>query len=236
MHHYLALHLREKLVTESPQEPRHRISLGGSYCNLGSHFAGAGCPEKSLSWFARAQETLESARAERPADYTARRYLRNVHWVRAEVLDQLSRYGDATEDWQRAIQLSPPAERVEALTQFARTLVLAGKIDEGAPLAESLARQPEVTPNILYQCAVTFAQAANASGDTPDRREQFARRSIELLAHAREAGFFTERSAKTDLEQNKAFDPLRKRADFQELLTTVKASEAPKAPDSPVKR
>jgi tetratricopeptide (TPR) repeat protein len=49
----------------------------------------------------------------------ARRCLRNGLWGRAEALDDLKRPGEALNDWARAAELSPPAERLLVLREQA---------------------------------------------------------------------------------------------------------------------
>src|SRR5262249_12548265 len=67
-------------------------------------------------------------------------FLRNAHGGGAEVLGRLGRPAAALPDWDRAVELTPPAERPPARAGRAGTLARAGRVGEAAVEVDELAK------------------------------------------------------------------------------------------------
>jgi tetratricopeptide (TPR) repeat protein len=111
VHYRNALSIQEKLASEFPAVPEYRLELGGSYFNFALLVRDSDKPADSLGWYTKAIHTLAPIHEREPRDVTARRILRNSHWGRARVHDQLRQYAEAVQDWDRAIELSPKEEQ-----------------------------------------------------------------------------------------------------------------------------
>ncbi len=121
--------LFKKLADAFPAVPAYQVDLGGSYGNFGNLVRGEGKPADSLPWFDRAIRTLRPVHEKEPRDITARLFLRNIHWRRAEALDQLKKYAEAVKDRDRVVALSHSAEQPAFRARRAASLVRAGQVD-----------------------------------------------------------------------------------------------------------
>lgn len=106
----------EERQQRHPQEKSLVVTLAGACCNLATCLGNDGKPTDALPWYAKAQQQLEQYLSQEPRNATARLYLRNVHFCRAQTLEQLHRFPEADADWAKAIALSPPHE-VTAMKQ-----------------------------------------------------------------------------------------------------------------------
>src|SRR5262249_37748474 len=147
-------------------------------------------------------------------DVTARRSLRHAHVSRAFALDDLKRHTEAALDWDKAIELSPEAERVGVRLARACSRVRAGQVDAAIQEAEELARNADT--DTLYNAACVLALAAarrNEAGGSLSK-EECANRAIALLRQAVAKGY-------QDVEHMKNDDDLkalRGREDYEKLL------------------
>jgi hypothetical protein len=88
-----------------------------------------------------------------------------------------------------------------------------GPATDATEAADALVRKHPKAESILYDAGMTFSLAAGAANDTATA-DRNAARAIALLRSA-----FAERHSDTsELPKNADFDPLRKRADFADLL------------------
>src|SRR5207244_359632 len=104
--------------------PAYVVELAGGYCNFGLLVRDQGEPQAALDWFAKAIGALEPVLQKEPRLVTAREFLRNTYWNRAEALDLLQRHGEAVTDWDRAIELDAGADKAELQKGRARSLLL----------------------------------------------------------------------------------------------------------------
>jgi tetratricopeptide (TPR) repeat protein len=117
-----ALKLLEKLVADFPNVPAYQLELGNIQVNLGHCLSEQRKPTEALLWFEQALGRLGPMAKQHGRGMTgdyARRFLRNGLWGRALALDDLKRPGEALNDWARAAELSPPAERPLVLQEQA---------------------------------------------------------------------------------------------------------------------
>jgi eukaryotic-like serine/threonine-protein kinase len=202
-----ALKLRDKLVAEFPTVPRYVMDRAESYGRFGYVVRDGGRPEDSLDWYSPAVVALQSLLDKQPRLARARLLLAEVYVGRAEVLVRHGRHAEAISDWERALELDNGDYR--AVLQLGRVLCRAHlNGDHGSALAEveSLAAGADIQTleELARMCALASSEGADGYGA----------RAVQLLRRAigkgyRDSLYLTE---ETDL------DPLRRRADFTDLL------------------
>src|SRR5262249_54094040 len=139
--------------------PQYRVQLTGTQVNFGKLQRSSQKPDQALQWYAKAIDTLDGVLRKVKVDATAQQFLRNAHQARAEALDDLKRYTEAARDWDKAVKLSPQAERPQLRMNRAISRVRAGEIDAALKEAEELARTADAVT--LYNAACVFALAAD---------------------------------------------------------------------------
>jgi serine/threonine-protein kinase len=211
-----ALAVRERLATDYPGVPAYAVDLGGTCCNLGDLLRDRGDPTASLPWFARAFDILNPIQAREPRAVTARLYLRSSHWGRAVALGRLDRYTDAIADWDRAVELSDPAERDGVRILRADARVRAGDHTTATAEADTVASTKGAAADSVYGAACIYA-LASARTET-SLADRYAARVVALLRRAIAAGFSDFTHLKTDPD----LISLRGRPDFRELLAGLR--------------
>jgi tetratricopeptide (TPR) repeat protein len=206
-----ALTLYEKLAAENPSEPILVRALAGCYCNQGSVLSDSGKPAESLPWFAR---TL--ARLDAQQDATARLFRRNAYLGRAHALERLNRHAEALPDWDQTVELSEPKQRPGLRASRAEARLRAGQVDSAVAEVAELTKLKWNHVG-LYNFACIYAVA---SAKDQARQDEYARRAMDLLRQAVQAGY----QDVAHLQQDPDLDPLRPRADFQKLLTELNKS------------
>jgi serine/threonine protein kinase/tetratricopeptide (TPR) repeat protein len=213
-HYRQALALLEKLAADFPAVAAYRIDLGGSLLNFGTLVLGSGKPADSLPWYARAIATLAAVLTKEPDQASARHFLRNAHWGRAQALDQLGLHEDAVKDWDQAVALSPAALQGFFKAQRALSQVKAGQVAEAIAAVAQLAKSTNWPATAWYDFARVYALA---SAQDHDKKETYASRAVELLQRAVQTGYNNVDHLKQDADLN----PLRGRDDFQKIIEAV---------------
>jgi serine/threonine protein kinase/tetratricopeptide (TPR) repeat protein len=207
-----AVSLGEKVVKEKPDIPQYRIDLAAAHHNLGNIVRDQGDAKAALSWYGKAIGLLTPLKP-RPADATL--FLRNAHWDRANALGQLGRHADASEDWQRALDLDegPDGDHLR--------LFLAA-----AQMEVKLQAQSQPPGELLYEAATACAQATRSAKATDELglQKRYGQRALELLAQARTAGWFHDPQRIKHLQETRDFDALP-RPNFQAFLETLEAGK-----------
>src|SRR5262249_13838702 len=144
---------------------------------------------EAVAWYDRAIDAIEPVLTKHPQLVKARQFLRNSHWGRADTLGKLNRHADALKDWEKAAELSPPAQRVSVKMGRAACLARAGQSTTATQTAEELLAAPKVSGDLFYDAACVFALSA-AVKDDGNVQERYAARAVEILAKAQTAGFF----------------------------------------------
>ena len=185
---------------------------------------------ESLGWFDKAIATLAPVHRAEPRDVTAKQFLRNSHWGRARAYDQLQKYAEAVKDWDRAIELSPPAEQPGLRASRATSRLQAGLVAEAVAEVAELTKSSNWNAGQWYDFACVYAVA---SGKIADKKQEYADRAMELLQKAVKAGYKDAAHMKKDTD----LDPLRDREDFKKLMAELEktSSQTPVKPTSPVK-
>jgi serine/threonine protein kinase len=206
-----AITVREELARDFPGILENTAALGSAYSNLGVFLREQGHPEASLEWFAKGMRILEPIVARTKQLGYARQYLRRAHSGRAKALEQLGRRAEAVRDWDRTIVLDDGHLR---LFYQSRRALCRGDAAEAVALACRQARARPVRSSTIYDCARICARAAAAVRENSALREEYTGRALALLRQAIAAGYKTGKDFRTD----KAFELLRGRKEFQELL------------------
>ena len=157
---------------------------------------------------------------------TAKQFLRNSHRGRAIAYDRLRKHAEAVKDWDRAIELSPPAEQFDFRAAMRTPRLQAGMVAEAVAEVAELTKSPNWNAGQWYDFACVYAVA---SGKIADKKQEYADRAMELLQKAVQAGYKDAAHMKKDTD----LDPLRDREDFKKLLASLPTpdpkSEAPTA-------
>jgi tetratricopeptide (TPR) repeat protein/tRNA A-37 threonylcarbamoyl transferase component Bud32 len=210
-HYRQALSGQEKLARLFPAVPQYQIELGGGYCNLGNLLRDSGKAGASLEWFNKAIAVLTPVYDQDRRFPTPRLFLRNSHLGRAMAKDLLGKSAEAIRDWDRAVELSPAPEQGGMRANRALSLLEAGQVKEAVAEVAELTKTSNWAPEYWYAFAGVYATASNKS---PEKKQQYADRAMELLRQAVKAGFRNAAILKKDGNLN----PLRGREDFKKLL------------------
>jgi serine/threonine protein kinase len=210
----LALAHYEKLTEQFSAAPAYAVDLAASYVNFGALLREQGRVEDALAWYAKAMATLQGVLAIDQRHATARLYLRNAYFNRAQAWDQLHRYTDAVADWGRATELDEGPDRPYFRLQRAASLLRAGDHARAVTEANALTEGKDVPGPLYYDVACICARAAAAVKHNTKLTEQYAAHAVALLRQAVAKGY-------KDIEHLKKNDDLkwlRQREDFQKLV------------------
>jgi len=109
---------------------------------------------------------------------------------------------------------------------LALSLARVGDPSKAVAEANSLVESKSVTAHNLYYAACVCALAsASVKGDAK-LEDNYAVRGVEVLAKAREAGYFNSPGVVEEMKKDHRFDSLRSRDDFKKLLADLEAREA----------
>ncbi len=206
-----ALAIQEKLVADFPAVAQHRVDLGGSYCNFGILVRNSGHPDESLEWFEKAIRTLSTVYEQDRRLVPARTFLRNSHWSQAETYDRLRKFAEANKHWAKAIELSSTEGKPAIRSARATSRLQAGQV------AEAVAEVAELTKNPFWDAGSWYNFAclcAIASGNSADKKQEYADRAMDLLQKAVRAGF----NDAAQMAKDPDLDPIRARDEFKKLI------------------
>jgi tetratricopeptide (TPR) repeat protein len=212
----LAIALQEKVVRRDASEVavEYRINLAGTSSNLANVVRNQGKPRDALPWYNKAIALLTTAHAQNPQLPSARRFLRNASWDRANALGQIHEHAAAIKDWQRAIDLDEGPDH-DALQLFLATaqeeLKLKKLVDPPNPAAAA---------GLYFDAARLHARVSTAALSKKDTslQEQYVRRALELLKQAKSTGFFSDSSRRLQLKNDPVFHSLRDGPDFRKFI------------------
>jgi tetratricopeptide (TPR) repeat protein len=207
-----ALALQERLAADFPAVPDYAVDLGGRYCNFGNLVHDRGEPAAALDWYAKAVATLELVHRAEPQLVTARQFLRNSHWGRADALVRLSRPAEALADWERALALDDGSARTALGLGRADALARAGEGARALAAADEVAAAGRLPAGALYNLACAYALAAAKL--PPADAERAAAKAVATLRRAVAAGY---RDA-AHMQKDSDLDALRRRDDYAALL------------------
>jgi len=216
-----ALTIQEKLVADFPAVTAYRVELSTGYRNFGHVTGSRGKPADSAEWYAKAIRILTPIYEREPRDVRVRMFLRNGHAGRARALDRLQQFAKAIPDWDKAIELSPTAQQPGLRAPRAISRLQAGQVAEAVAEVAELTKTPSWPAPQWYDFACVYAVA---SGKVADKKDEYAKRAVELLQKAVKAGFKDVAHMKEDTD----LDPLRNRDDFKKLMAELEKPAEPK--------
>jgi serine/threonine-protein kinase len=223
------------LTKAHPAVSAYRVNLAGTCNNLGLLLSETGKKVEALERFAEAIDLLTAEGQRKPAHPSARSFLRNSHWGRAEALTALGRHHDALPDWERALALDSGPYRADLELHQALALARTGGYLRAVRQAEQLSRDASRRGDFVYNLARVHAVSARAAArdvarplaEREQRAEQYARAALALLERARGLGYFKTRPAVERPGQDADLASLRDRDDFRLLLSRIAGKSQP---------
>jgi tetratricopeptide (TPR) repeat protein len=210
----------EPIVRQEPERHEFVVDLALAYSQLGIVFTDKDNPQGALAWFERAFALLEGVLKKAPRHTFALEFLHEAHEGRALALTALGRYDDARADWEKAVSHRKGSRTTNhhAVWNALRSAAH-GQCVQALSEARTLDKQALASGDLIlvYQLAKVYALVATgtAQGSGPtDEREPCARRAVELLQLLRTQKYFTRESKRAAFDEERAFAPLRSRADF----------------------
>jgi tetratricopeptide (TPR) repeat protein len=227
-----SLALNEAILRDHPSVVSLINLVGASYGNTATHIRESRSPEESLEWSARAVRTVEPLLARDPRDAQARSTLFYTFLGRARALLDLGRREEADKDWRRAIELSEGQPRMEMQLDRPHPLARLGEHVQAAKEMETLLAEGHTQALNLHTFSWVYALCSAAAANdsrlpTAEREklaERYGRRAVELLREAQAVGYFQDPGRLADMKDNKDFDPIRSRPDFQKLRAELDTS------------
>jgi tetratricopeptide (TPR) repeat protein len=222
--------LLNPLVTKPPINPAHALLMTMLYLNW-SYRPTAWCPaEERMRQMDRAVELAKNALHLEPHSQKAHELTYKAYARRAEIYQERQRWREAVVDWDSAIKLRPNW-KFRAFRAMA--LVMAQEHTRGTAEAEATERDLDVPADGLlyltgvYTLAVPQAQtdAGLTTAERTARADRYGARAVALLRKLQVQGYFKDPGHAQILKTDPELDPVRDRADFQQLLRSVEATK-----------
>jgi hypothetical protein len=137
----------------------------------------------------------------------------------------LKRSPEALEDWDRAVELVPEADRLRVQLGRARARARGGKVADAVADAEALTKDARAPSARCCEAACVFS-LASAAAQEAGQKEAYAVQALTLLRRAQAAGFFKDRSKIERLKKEGDLAPLRQRQDFRKFVAELEAAAA----------
>jgi tetratricopeptide (TPR) repeat protein len=198
------------------------IALGEFYGDLGELLLTTGKAQAALDWYGKAIAQLQPILKQAPKDSRANYQLIRMHEGTARSLARLSKYAEALQAWERAIQLAKGPLQDGFRVGRAVTLARMHEPARATGDLEDLLNK-ECSAATLYNAACVFALSAATPALEPERADQYAARAVELLRKATEKGFHNVEAMKRDTD----LLSLHQRADFTQLLVDLEKKTLP---------
>lgn len=213
--------INERLVNDFPSSDDHRSSLGMSYYGLGELALKQGSAEESITWYSKGIELVKAIDESQERTTQSHNALIACLLGRANALAKLKQ--DKPSDWQAVRENVRPDGTQRILIFRAIILLRAGNVSDALAEINELIRTAESpAPNAVwnegqwYDAACFFAIACTKA---PERQQEFASRSIQLLNRAIESGYVNIDHMLEDSD----LDPLRNNKEFKSLLENLRS-------------
>jgi hypothetical protein len=128
-------------------------------------------------------------------------------------------------DWVVSLTPEPGPDRTHALSFRAVSRVQSGQVEAGLQDADEAAASK--VPGGVYNAACAYAVASGGPGLAPGRKEELARRAVDLLRETWAIGYFDDPKRVAHAKGDRDLAPLRARADFQALFAGPPVEKAP---------
>jgi tetratricopeptide (TPR) repeat protein len=225
----------EAILRDHPNVVSFILEVASSYENMAMHIRKSRSPEESLEWYARAIRAVEPVLAQDPRDAEARMTVFNTSLGRARALQELGRREEADKDWRRAIEYSEGQPRIEMRLYRPNPLARLGEHAQAAKEMETLLAEGHVQALNLHTFSWVYALCSAAAvndarlplAEREKLAERYGGRAVELLCKAQAAGYFQDPGRLARMKDEKDFDPIRSRPDFQKLLVELEKKAKP---------
>jgi tetratricopeptide (TPR) repeat protein len=233
------LHARKiqaKLAAAHPAVPDYQNELGTTVFNMAGACVYAGQMDEAIRLVAEAIGPLQAAFKIEPRHPQYRLALGAAHYLRAFALSKLNRHREALPDWERALELSPPAERLMQRVGRASSLAFVGEYLRAAAEADDLARTATPSGSLFYELACIHALNSVSASRDPARplarrekqSEEYARQAVTQLRRAATAGEFRDPAKVAHLDKDSDLDSLRRRDDYRDFRLSLPVLMMPK--------
>lgn len=223
-----------ELTKRHPKVESYQLALARTRISLAPLYGQMRKPAEALQELEEAIPVVQERLRSSPNNSTVRRLLRNAHWSKAENLDELGRYREALAHWENARLLDPdPVSQDAFRLHRARDLARSGRYYEAMVEAEEVAKSKVFEEGKRCDMACVASLAAAAIANDPARplavrekqAEIWARRGLQLLEQAEQAGVFRQRWVLEKLSKDKDLEYLHRREDFQMWLQKQMSSD-----------
>jgi len=224
--HQRGLAILERLITEYPGAPLYRQEAAKSALRLANVLIKRVKPEATVAAYDRAIAAVSTKAPPGIFQEVFASYARQARMDRARALTFLKRYAESLAEWDRIIDVEPPASRPEYQLGRAVTLAHSGEHAAAAKIARQIAAEASVSPGRYVACADVFAVASAVVQDDPELREGYVKQAVEMLRLSAAVGFRNT----MHMERDANFNPLRHRDDFKTVVAEIaKNAELPRA-------
>jgi tetratricopeptide (TPR) repeat protein len=203
---------QEALAKAHPEVTKYVVDVASMQGDLGSLKTRTGHPEEAIDLFAKALTIVEGVLRTNANYAVARRYETGIRARRAVAVGRLKRFGEALQDWDKAIAGAEGTTRDEYRGERACALIHLGRSADALKEAAELEANPSLSGTALCRLAALHALASS------DKNESQASRALELLGKAKSAGHFNDPANVTTLKEDEDLSAIRGRPEYQAII------------------
>jgi tetratricopeptide (TPR) repeat protein len=223
----------QKLRQEDRDDAEVIHSLAGLYVNWADARVENGQAEAALADLDENVTYLERLLEREPAHAGLRADLFRMQGRRGQILERLGRFDEAATAWEKVVQFSSTPGEADYYRLFvAATCANAGQHARANRIMQDwLTRTTPKTPaDQLSHCVEVYCTMLKKLGEGPSGAssesqklvEHYGMHAIDLLRTLEARAYFADLEQARWLNNDFGLNPLRKRADFQDLLQKVK--------------
>jgi len=203
----------ESRVLHDSTTPRNHNRLAGARLALANILRDNHQYDEAIEVYSNVIAAIDELKAAGVPTETRNDVLMNAHWGRATSASHTTRYQQALDDWDKAIQFAPPPVQIQLQLARATTEIQMGRSESALETARGLVGAEQSDFVVLYNAACVFALASKLSVDSGESGS-LAAEAVQLLKRSVKAGF----SDLKHLENDPELASLHDREDFQALF------------------
>jgi serine/threonine-protein kinase len=212
----------EQLTQEFPTVADYSLHLGSSSANLGFLAFNCGRSAEALPWLDQAIVVTEALVRRLPEDLRCRYLLRDAHWGRGSVLDEMDRRSEADASWIRALALDNGPMQLNSGILRAESHLRNGSFSQALAAADAFAATAPTEGEVLYRLGRIYSLLAKVTaGDL--RRDEHIAAAIRCLQKGAPTGFLAIPGILHRLRSDSCFEPLRSQDRFTALLVELES-------------
>jgi tetratricopeptide (TPR) repeat protein len=204
-----------KVLKDAPDNADAALTLGGTYCNHANAVRAAN-PAASLALYDRAEAILAPLATAHSPWVGARRFHLNVIRSRARAFALLEREAESLKELGRGLAIAVGVERLEFQADILRAKARHGD-EEALSELEKLVRKREANSTLRFHVAMSMGYLAGAA-KSPDIADRAAAAALDALRELKGEGYFRAEGNFRNLRLSSAFETVRRRSEFEELL------------------